>query len=61
MRDASTASGWRRSIIWSTRELKKSSVAVQEDITAVISEISRYWISNWVFVSSAITPERQCL
>lgn len=28
MRDASTASGWRRSIIWSRRERKKSSVAI---------------------------------
>ena len=47
--------------MWSMREQKKSSVAGQANITAELPEISRYWISNWEFAPSAITPERQCL
>ncbi|MCY1447574.1 hypothetical protein D9M71_642030 [compost metagenome] len=41
MREDSTASGWRRSIIWSMRERKKSSVAGQVNITARNSQKSR--------------------
>jgi putative transposase len=40
MREASTASGWRRSIMWSMRERKKSSVAGQANSTAELPEIS---------------------
>jgi hypothetical protein len=47
--------------MWSMRERKKSSVAGQANITAELPEISRYWISNWEFSPSAITPERQRL
>jgi hypothetical protein len=39
-----TASGWRRPIMWSMRERKKSSVAGHANITAELPENSRYWI-----------------
>jgi hypothetical protein len=36
-------------------------VAGQANSTAELPEISRYWISNWEFAPSAITPKRQRL
>ncbi|MFD1894617.1 hypothetical protein [Ottowia beijingensis] len=43
MREASTASGWCRSIMWSMRERKKSSVAEQANSTAEkLPEISHH-------------------
>src|SRR5690606_17296001 len=47
MREASTAKGWRRSIIWSMRARKKSSVAGQVNIKAKLPENSFYWTTNW--------------
>lgn len=57
MREANTDSGWRRSIMWSMRERKKSSVAGQVNITAELPEINPYWRSNRAFCASKITPE----
>jgi len=45
----------RRSIIWSMRARKKSSVAGQENITARLPDNSRYWTTNWELWVSDMT------
>lgn len=60
MREASTASGWRRSIMGSRRERKKSSVVGQANSTAELPENSPCWKSNWAFGTSDISPKTLC-
>src|SRR5690606_35983789 len=56
MREASTASGWRRSIIWSMRARKKSSVAGQANMAVKLPENNRHWTTNWEFRVSDKPP-----
>src|SRR5690606_20852247 len=55
-RDASTASGWRRSITWSMRARKKSSVAGQANMAVKLPENNRHWTTNWEFRVSYKPP-----
>src|SRR5690606_2969833 len=56
MREACTASGWRRSIIWSMRARKKSSVAGQANMAVKLPENNRHWTTNWEFRVSDKPP-----
>src|SRR5690606_7694291 len=56
MREASTASGWRRSIIWSMRARKKSSVAGQANMAVKLPENNCHWTTNWEFRVSDKPP-----
>src|SRR5690554_5699374 len=56
MREASTASGWRTSIIWSMRARKKSSVAGQANMAVKLPENNRHWTTNWEFRVSDKPP-----
>lgn len=60
MRESSYTTERRRSINWSVRERKISSVAGEANSTAELPEHSPYWKLNLVKQSYADTPESQC-
>src|SRR5574343_99289 len=59
MREASTTRGWRRSIMWSRRARKKSSVAASANITN-LPETRAYGKLKWELAKGRNPPARLC-